>query len=163
MTALPRYVSQIAQVGASIERIADFLAEDEVPDFISSLKRGIVERAAEPEILGLERASFKWGSSTSTEPNTQTGNQTPTSESSQTFELRDVSVIFPTGRLSIIAGATASGKTALLMALLGEMTSTTESSVIHLPKNITQVDEWGLRNAVSFAAQSPWLQNMSIR
>ena len=37
------------------------------------------------------------------------------SSSDHTFELRDISVVFPARKLSLITGATASGKTALLV------------------------------------------------
>ena len=39
------------------------------------------------------------------------------------FELRDIHVLFPEGKLTLVTGPTASGKTALLMALLGELTT----------------------------------------
>ncbi|KAF8133513.1 P-loop containing nucleoside triphosphate hydrolase protein, partial [Mycena galopus ATCC 62051] len=67
------------------------------------------------------------------------------------FELRDISVLFPEGKLSIITGPTASGKTALLMALLGEMTLLPGGRII-MSKNL-----------ISYAAQSPWLRHQSIR
>ncbi|KAI6025492.1 hypothetical protein EDC04DRAFT_2930881 [Pisolithus marmoratus] len=38
------------------------------------------------------------------------------------FELRDIKVQFPAGKLSLITGPTGCGKTALLLALLGQMT-----------------------------------------
>ncbi|KAH7911841.1 hypothetical protein BJ138DRAFT_1125686, partial [Hygrophoropsis aurantiaca] len=77
------------------------------------------------------------------------------------FELRDISVRFPEGELSVITGPTASGKTALLMALLGEMTMT--SGRLIMAKNPSQVDENGLMHSISYAAQSPWLRHQSIK
>lgn len=78
------------------------------------------------------------------------------------FELRDISVIFPEGKLSVITGPTASGKTALLRALLGEMTLLPGGRVI-MSKNPCSVDEHGLMHSISYAAQSPWLQHQSIK
>ena len=146
------------QIGASFERVADFLAEEEVDDDISSLKRGDVEQTTESNLLGLEHAFFRWNSS---DGQTGTDGSTPNADSGSIplgqvhFELHDINIIFPSGRLSIVTGATASGKTALLMALLGEMTVTADSTITHLPKDGMRVDVWGLRNAVSFAARSP--------
>ena len=40
------------------------------------------------------------------------------------FELRDINVEFPIGRLSLVFGATGSGKSSLLLALLGGASST---------------------------------------
>lgn len=43
------------------------------------------------------------------------------------------------------------------------MTLSNDSGVVYLPKNTTQVDEYGLQNSVSYCAQTPWLEHMSIR
>ena len=83
------------------------------------------------------------------------------------FELKDINVIFPPGKMTLVTGATASGKTALLMALLREMTpsrSTSSQAQIHVPKlPYSALDEYGLRSTVSYAAQTPWLEHLSIR
>ncbi|GLB44359.1 putative ABC transporter transmembrane region [Lyophyllum shimeji] len=95
--------------------------------------------------------------------------EAPTSETSlaeamdHRFELRDVSVHFPEGQLSVITGPTASGKTALLMALLGEMTLLPGGGRIIMSKNPSKVDENGLMHAISYAAQTPWLRHQSIK
>lgn len=47
------------------------------------------------------------------------------------------------------------------MALLGEMTKT-EGQLI-MSKNPSQIDEYGLMHAISYAAQSPWLRHQSIK
>ncbi|KAH9854525.1 multidrug resistance-associated ABC transporter [Lenzites betulinus] len=77
------------------------------------------------------------------------------------FELKDITVLFPEGQLTVVTGPTASGKTALLMALLGELT--TLSGHIVMSKNTAKVDEHGLAQAISYAAQSPWLRHQSIK
>ncbi|KAL5532471.1 hypothetical protein ACEPAF_6041 [Sanghuangporus sanghuang] len=77
------------------------------------------------------------------------------------FELRDISVLFPEGALSVVIGPTASGKTALLLALLGEMTLTKGRILVH--KNIHSVYENALTHSISYAAQTPWLQHQSIK
>ncbi|KAI1810049.1 ABC transporter [Poronia punctata] len=63
--------------------------------------------------------------------------------------LEDLNLRFTTG-LTIVCGKVGAGKTALLQAILGELDKTKGSCV--LP---TQM--------VGYCAQSPWLQNMSIR
>lgn len=77
------------------------------------------------------------------------------------FELKDITVMFPDGQLTVVTGPTASGKTALLMALLGELT-TLEGRIV-LSKNASKVDEHGLAQTISYAAQSPWLRHRSIK
>ncbi|KAF8577829.1 multidrug resistance-associated ABC transporter [Ramaria rubella] len=78
------------------------------------------------------------------------------------FELRDIDVIFPEGKLSVIAGPTASGKTALLMALLGEMTMLPGNGKLLLPKHPKHIDKNGYAG-ISYAAQAPFLQHQTIR
>ncbi|KXN85925.1 ATP-dependent bile acid permease [Leucoagaricus sp. SymC.cos] len=77
------------------------------------------------------------------------------------FELKDLNIRFPEGELTIVTGSTASGKTALLMALLGEMT--TVSGRIIMRKEPSQIDENGFMHSISYAAQSPWLRHQSIK
>lgn len=86
---------------------------------------------------------------------------TPASSSSdRPFQLRNINVLFPPNQLSLIIGPTASGKTALLRALLGEMyalprTSRTDPETrIFLPKNPTVLSgSKGMRKYVSYASQ----------
>ncbi|TFK72661.1 hypothetical protein BDN72DRAFT_876371 [Pluteus cervinus] len=82
-------------------------------------------------------------------------------DAEEKFELRGISVVFPEGKLTVVAGPTASGKTALLTALLGELT--TLSGCILLPKNLSKVDENGYTHSISYAAQTPWLQHQTIK
>ncbi|GAA5902673.1 uncharacterized protein JCM6883_007204 [Sporobolomyces salmoneus] len=80
------------------------------------------------------------------------------------FELRDLNVAFPTGKLSLVSGPTGSGKSSLFLALLGEMTCL--SGEIRLRKGTPGINvdnETGLYDGVAYAAQLPWLQHASIR
>lgn len=78
------------------------------------------------------------------------------------FQLVDLTVDFPTGKLTVVSGPTGSGKSAILTALLGEMELLQGST--HLPKQSTQVDaSTGLRNSVAYCSQTPWLQQKSIK
>ncbi|KAG6905629.1 hypothetical protein DXG01_001538, partial [Tephrocybe rancida] len=83
------------------------------------------------------------------------------------FELRDINVLFPEGELSVITGPTASGKTALLMALLGEMSliPSTPPGKLIMSKSPSKLDSHshGHSYSLSYAAQAPWLRHQSIR
>ncbi|CRK36329.1 hypothetical protein BN1708_019984, partial [Verticillium longisporum] len=63
------------------------------------------------ETIGFRDATFIWG-----------GKDTIAKDGSMAFRLLDLNVDFKIGHLNIIAGPTGSGKTSMLMALLGEMT-----------------------------------------
>ncbi|KAL8672006.1 MAG: hypothetical protein Q9168_003511 [Polycauliona sp. 1 TL-2023] len=65
------------------------------------------------------------------------------------YVLRNISLELPTG-LTVICGKVAAGKTALLQALLGELEQ--RGGNVVLPNDV-----------VGYCAQTPWIQNMSIR
>ena len=96
----------------SMKRIQDFLKEDEVSDWASTLSVPIPNSSREiDDKVGFSEASFEWQDSSSS-----TATPTPTR-----FQLGPLDVTFPTGKLTIVSGATGSGKSALLAALLGGM------------------------------------------
>ncbi len=157
---------------------------------MSTLKKGKVPPAAETETgLGIINGSFKWneveekkgasgkgrfeGPSPSTNGSMEADEiVTVDSDASvvsaglafpgdRRFELRDINVMFPEGKLTLVTGPTASGKTALLKALLGELT-TLEGRIV-MSKNASKVDENGLVLGISYAAQSPWLRHQTIK
>lgn len=137
-----------------------------VPDWVSSLKRS--EHITKgPAKIAFENASFRWNSgkqaadATKAKP-ASTAAAAEAAEPAETyFRLDNLNVNFPAGKLTVITGPTGSGKTAMLTALLGEMELLEGKS--SLPKFVTQVDERGLRNSVAYAAQTPWLQQKSIK
>ena len=94
----------------SMQRIQDFLKEDEVPDWASTLSIPMPNSSQEmDDRVGFSEASFEWQS-----PSSSAATPSPTQ-----FRLGPLSVVFPTGKLTIVSGATGSGKSALLAALLG--------------------------------------------
>ena len=119
---LPNLVTMMLNAYVAMGRIEKFMneADKEQTDVVP-------EGSAE---LELKNASFAW-------PGVQTN------------VLEDVTLTFPAG-LTVIYGEVAAGKTALLLALLGEMDKT-EGECIR-PEQV-----------VGYCAQTPWLQSMSIR
>ena len=95
-----------------MQRIQDFLEEDEVPDWASALSAPMPNS---PHVMddkvGFSEASFEW----------QDHSSSTATPSSARFKLGPLNVVFPTGKLTIVSGATGSGKSALLAALLGGM------------------------------------------
>ncbi|KAJ1902852.1 Transporter of the ATP-binding cassette (ABC), partial [Coemansia sp. IMI 209127] len=94
----------------------------------------------------------------------------PDEESTDTFQLRHLTANFPVGRLSIIAGPTGSGKTSMLMALLGEMRLTGGQLMVpgamfnaDMLLNENPLDPFSLHESVAYVAQQAWLLNDTIR
>ena len=99
------------------------------------------------DAIGFQNASFTW-SNDDADPTL-----TP---SRRCFTLRvHGELLFKRGRFNLIIGPTGSGKTSLLMALLGEMhfVPMSPDSWYHLPR----------AEGVSYAAQESWVQNETIR
>lgn len=65
--------------------------------------------------------------------------------------LKNVTVNIVTNAFNAVVGPTASGKSALLLALLGEMVSSGPSQ------------DHRFSNTIAYCAQSPWLENRTIR
>ncbi|OBZ77340.1 ATP-dependent bile acid permease [Grifola frondosa] len=181
LNVIPAWIVQVLQAKVALDRIATYLDEEEVDGQVSSLKRGRVVPTDE-EGFGIVNGTFKWNEVEEAKDKddgkgktNDSGNSSPMDESDTVvdsastsgiggdhrFELRDISVVFPEGQLTVITGPTASGKTALLMALLGELT-TLEGRIV-MSKNPSQIDEHGLMHSISYAAQSPWLRHQSIK
>lgn len=165
----------MSQAYVSVKRIDDFLKEDEVEPWVSSLKRPADQVSSNVDTrIGFEgKALLRWNSgmsgkdqgATKVPPGTQNGNSNgaAATEDAQAppFELSDLDVVFPSGKLSVISGPTGAGKTAILHALLGEMDCL--KGKVLLPKS-TRVDpKTGLRNSVAYCSQIPWLQHQTIQ
>lgn len=93
------------------------------------------ERTA-PEAIELRDAKFQW--SRWSKP------------SDFTLDISRLDI--PIGKTTVIVGSVGSGKSALLYALLGEMHRRQGSCTLH-----------PIKHSISYAAQSPYLQNASIR
>ncbi|KAK7677231.1 hypothetical protein QCA50_019825 [Cerrena zonata] len=181
LNVIPAWIVQILQTGVAINRISTYLGEDEVDEQVSTLKKRSAPSDSDEVGLGIKNGSFKWNEVEETQDNKTQKNgasSQPASSSDETdtavetassigentdhrFELRDITVMFPEGELTVVTGPTASGKTALLMALLGELTKLDGELI--MAKDSTKVDKHGLMHAISYAAQSPWLRHQSIK
>ncbi|KAJ2083395.1 hypothetical protein H4R24_000872 [Coemansia sp. RSA 988] len=102
---------------------------------------------------------------------------TVTPEPIAAFELRDISLQFPAGELSIIVGPTGAGKSSLLSALIGGMTLTAGRIVLPTAdplvagaaagdkyKPVVELASQGaIMKDVAYVAQEAWLRNATIR
>ncbi|XP_039304714.1 ATP-binding cassette sub-family C member Sur isoform X2 [Solenopsis invicta] len=103
---------------------------DLIPPIDSSIDT-VFEKDLEEYVLKVTPSTFTWGSDENT--------------------LMVNALNFPRGQLTIIVGKTGSGKTSLLLALLGEIQKTSG--------NI----EWTKGLKIAYVAQQPWLQNATLK
>ncbi|KAK9468102.1 P-loop containing nucleoside triphosphate hydrolase protein [Lipomyces arxii] len=138
--------SAVVEAKVSLDRIDRFLLEKGTTKY----EQMTVPKDSLSPLIGFSSAFFSWGDNSD-------GN---------TFYLRNLSIDFQVGKLTVIVGPTGSGKTSLLMALLGEMTLLKGSVFLPSPLNGESLRPdpiTGLMNSVAYCAQQPWLLNESIR
>ncbi|KYK57220.1 ATP-dependent bile acid permease [Drechmeria coniospora] len=145
--------AHVQEAKVSVDRIEEFLAEDETDKYeqlgLDNVDEDGVKR------IGFRDATLIWG-----------GKDAVAEDGSRAFRLMDVNVDFKIGKLNIIAGPTGSGKTSMLMGLLGEMTMV--DGRIFCPGGRSREDvrpdaETELADSVAYVAQSAWLVNANIR
>ncbi|KAI7828625.1 hypothetical protein BC939DRAFT_61773 [Gamsiella multidivaricata] len=72
------------------------------------------------------------------------------------FVLKNLNLSFPPGQVSLVTGTRRSGKSALLLALIGEMTRV--SGKIYLPRKDYYHGKQGYGSDIAYVAQDPWLE-----
>ncbi|KAF7977580.1 hypothetical protein HWV62_3166 [Athelia sp. TMB] len=134
----------------SLDRIDAFLNETELLDEFSNMDSNdlveVEDVSVDRQEIGFNDAIFSWTEACD-------GTLTP---SRRDFSLHlEGNVFFQRGALNMVIGPTGSGKTSLLMALLGEMhfVRPGPSSWFNLPRS----------GGVAYAAQESWVQNETIK
>lgn len=147
-------IAHVQEAQVSIDRVDEFLSEEETEKFEQLGTSNIDENGQ--EVIGFrDNATFIWG-----------GRDVISDDGSMAFRLMDLNVDFKIGELNVITGPTGSGKTSLLMALLGEMTIM--KGRVYLPGGRSREDvrvdpETGLADTCAYVAQQAWLVNGSIK
>ena len=146
-------IARVQESKVSVDRVEEFLNEDETEKY-EQLSVLVQDNTGE-SIIGFDRATLTWG-----------GKDANDSKSQNAFRMIDLNLRFSVGQLNIIAGPTGSGKTSLLMALLGEM-ALIEGSVF-LPggqsrEGLRADPETGFTESIAYCAQQAWLANDTIK
>ncbi|KAJ1742947.1 hypothetical protein LPJ68_001438 [Coemansia sp. RSA 1086] len=133
---LPSLVSYSTSLYVSFQRIKTFIGQQEIqsPDIQAANDR-----------VGFNNATLVWNANSS-------------------FKLKNINVQFPSGELSVISGPTGSGKSSLLLALVGNMELI--EGCISVPAHMKTSDSLELHPAISdiaYVSQEPWLRNDTIR
>ncbi|KAJ7797502.1 P-loop containing nucleoside triphosphate hydrolase protein [Mycena olivaceomarginata] len=133
----------------SLDRLDDFLHNTELLDTFTSKEDLEITAPNQPasNLIGFRDATFAWSSDEAD------GTLTP---SSRRFQLKiEGELLFKPGCVNLVLGPTGSGKTSLLMALLGEMhlVPSSLSSWYNLPRG----------GGISYAGQESWVLNDTIR
>ncbi|PWY90826.1 hypothetical protein BO70DRAFT_425768 [Aspergillus heteromorphus CBS 117.55] len=151
-------VAHVQESKVSLDRVDKYLNEDETEKYQQLADENATE---EPPKIALEKATLTWGSSQARYKDD------PSEDATEGFRLINMDVNFQIGKLNIITGPTGSGKTSLLMALLGEMNLL--RGKVYLPggtANRTELPvdpQTGLIESVAYCAQEAWLVNATVK
>ena len=145
--------AHVQEAKVSIDRVEEFLMEEETEKYTQLGTDNVDEKGIRH--IGFRDATLIWG-----------GRDTVAEDGSRAFRLLEMNVDFRIGKLNIIAGPTGSGKTSMLMGLLGEMTMV--EGRVFCPGGQSREEarpdpETGLTNTIAYVAQSAWLVNANIR
>lgn len=139
---LPAITSFVLQGNVSLRRIGEFLAEEEITEASTTLHPTV-------NIGFVDNASFSW--------------ETPGDQQPVNPTLQNLNLSFPLNKLSLICGATGSGKTALLSSLLNETHCLSGAAILPRKPRSPGHIVGGAASGIAYVAQTAWLQNMSIR
>ncbi|TDL20550.1 P-loop containing nucleoside triphosphate hydrolase protein [Rickenella mellea] len=137
------------RIKVSMDRFNEFLNDTELLDNTSATNKvaAYAARAPDSDVIGFNAATFSW---------TDINKPQPAKSNSRIFRLHfDGEIVFKRGGINLILGPTASGKTSLLMALLGEMYYKPHGpgSWFNLPRG----------GGIAYAAQESWVLNETVR
>lgn len=147
-------VAHVQESKVSIGRVEEFMNEDETEKYDQLIQTSERNQEDEP-VIGFDHATLSWG-----------GQDSKNSDGQTAFRMINMDLRFQVGGLNIIAGPTGSGKTSMLMALLGEMTLF--GGRVHLPCGASREDiapnpVTGLTESIAYCAQQAWLVNDTIK
>ncbi|KAG2206947.1 hypothetical protein INT47_008416 [Mucor saturninus] len=173
LNILPEVFIEWLQALISVRRIQTYLDEAEIDapnDQVTQL-----QDSNQVVSIGFDNATVGWSQQNYTDEVSDAQNNITTNASSTSFILKDLNLKFPNNELSLISGSTGSGKTLLMLSLLGEAIVLKGSA--HCPRQAVadtvsvdfvvnhEIDpkDWLLPYALAYASQNAWLQNASIR
>ncbi|KAK9465458.1 hypothetical protein V1512DRAFT_210824 [Lipomyces arxii] len=148
MDRLAEMITNVIEARTSVERVQKFLDEEETQKYAQLTE---ARRSQGDPVIGFkDAASFAWGDGTT----------------NFDFKLQDLDISFEVGKLTVVVGPTGSGKSSLLLALLGEMNLLKGKVFLpcsHLLEQPVANRMTGLTDTIAYCAQQPWLLNDTIR
>ncbi|KAH8650664.1 putative multidrug resistance protein [Tricladium varicosporioides] len=149
-------ISFLLQAYVSLRRISKFLEEQEIRNYIQ------VSRS-DPTFFGLEDATLTFPTSQYTSDIEDESIPVPEIPSFQLFQLQNLQIEFQRGELNVIYGPSGSGKSAILLALLGEMNLVRGQVFIPHKEAELQSSSNGPSQTIAYCPQKAWILNRSIR
>ncbi|KAI0631359.1 ABC transporter type 1, transmembrane domain-containing protein [Trametes polyzona] len=161
LNALPETLINMLQTAVSLRRIEKYLHGAEVAP--------VPPLSSQPRQIALQSATITWP-----QDRTRAGSVAPSTAPTprHKFVLVDLTLDFPVGELSLICGKLGSGKSLLLLALLGEADllsgqmvcpRTPPDTIASFAGVVVPQEEWVVPGVCAYVPQSAWLRNASIK
>ncbi|KAF4627293.1 hypothetical protein G7Y89_g10861 [Cudoniella acicularis] len=157
-------ISFLLRAHVSVLRVDEFLQERETDKYSQLATTNISS-------VGFDNATLAWPTSRTPTSAGLEGIHMTDLPSSHPFQLQGLKIKFQESALNVVCGPSGSGKSSLLLALLGEMELI--SGQIHLPHDPLGEVAFGrsslhngwdsLTITTAYCPQEPWLLNQSIR
>ncbi|KAK3997784.1 P-loop containing nucleoside triphosphate hydrolase protein [Cladorrhinum sp. PSN332] len=144
LSVVPELTTQLLDAWVSITRIDDYLNSPE-----------LLPVSKDSDEIAFDNVSVAWPSDIN---------------SADRFILRNISIAFPRGELSVVSGRTGTGKSLILAAILGE--ADVLGGDLYIPRAPSLSDRydgkahkgnWIIPKAIAYVAQIPWIENGSIK
>ncbi|EGO03880.1 hypothetical protein SERLA73DRAFT_84054 [Serpula lacrymans var. lacrymans S7.3] len=164
LNALPETFINMLQSFVSLRRIEKYLHGAEVTS--------VAPLSEQPSTITLQSATITWPQDRTSGSATSSAASSVAPTPRQKFVLVDLSISFPPGELSLISGKLGSGKTLLLLALLGEADLLTgqiicprspPDSLASFTDKLVSKEEWVVPGVCAYVPQAAWLRNASIK
>ncbi|KAG8163353.1 hypothetical protein KVR01_006650 [Diaporthe batatas] len=146
LSIIPELTTDVLDAWTSVKRIEEYLDSPEIQ-----------KNTKESEEVIFDGASIAWPADEKL-------------DADERFVLRDVTVTFPKGELSVISGKTGTGKSLMLAGILGEVDVLSGSVSLPRPPALKDRKDskatkanWIIPEAIAYVAQIPWIENASIR
>jgi ABC-type multidrug transport system fused ATPase/permease subunit len=143
----------------SCDRIDKFLQSDEKP-----------ENTYPGDSIAFDKVSISFPSMSNGEEVGQEEDEEERLARENKFVLRDLTLQFPNNALSVILGPTGAGKSLLLAAILGEVDVLAGNITVPRAPPVNErfnskatAADWIIPSAIAFVAQTPWIENASIK
>ncbi|WFC98615.1 hypothetical protein MYAM1_001345 [Malassezia yamatoensis] len=145
---LPGLIHWLLNALVSVRRIDNYLQQQETEKYEQLIGDSSDEIAFNPPSytkIGFVHATFTYNSGT--------------------FQLKNLDCLFPVGEISCVIGPVGSGKSSLLLAMLGELHRVSGSTRIPCPlaRLSLEPDAHGLIESIAYCSQNPWLLGTTVR
>ncbi|KAJ7916824.1 multidrug resistance-associated ABC transporter [Mycena leptocephala] len=164
LAAIPETYINLLQSIVSLRRIEKYLHTAEV--------KPVLPIGKQSQELAFQSCTVTWPQDRS--PSSASTSAAPSTASTPRYKfiLVDLTLKFPPGELSLICGKLGSGKTLLLLALLGEADvlsgqmmcpRSPADSIASFANSRPTKEDWVIHGICAYVPQAAWLQNASIK